>query len=94
MQVMANGRVRRNESEWRDVITGWRKSGLSAREFCQKHELQIASFHRWAQRYNGTRPEVISDFVPVTGAAASVPAPTPWKLEIALPNGITLRFQG
>jgi putative transposase len=97
MQVMSNGRVRRSESEWRELIARWGKSGVSAREFCQKQDVQVSSFHRWQQRLRETKrndPATTPDFIPVTGGSLSITAASSWSLEIALPNGATVRFQG
>jgi hypothetical protein len=89
---MSNGRVRRTESEWREVLSRFKKSGLSAREFCRREEIQVSSFLRWRQRLRGSAKR--SDFVSVV---ATSPSPSPqltWSAEVTLPDGTKLRFQG
>jgi hypothetical protein len=97
MQVMSNGRVRRSERERQEILARWAKSGVSAREFCRKEEIQFSSFQRWQQKLNGSPASIPprEDFVPVNGLLRpSPPGPSPWSLEVTLPNGVALRFQG
>jgi hypothetical protein len=89
MKLMSNGKVRRTADEWREILTQWKKSGLRPTEFCRKHELQLSSFQRWQQKLNESSRS--DDFVTV----ATAPLPTSsWALEITLPNGCKLHFQG
>jgi hypothetical protein len=92
MQVMSNGRVRRTDAEWRELLGRWKKSGLSAREFCRQEEVQVSSFHRWDQRLRGSAGS--RDFVAVTPAPTAPAAGPRWSLEVILPDNIRLRFQG
>lgn len=89
MELMSNGRVRRSEGEWREILSQWEGSGLSAQEFCRKQELQVSSFQRWRQKLNGSLAR--NEFVAIS------PLPSPvssWTLEVTLPNGSRLQFQG
>jgi hypothetical protein len=92
MQVTSNGRVRRTEGEWRELIARWRKSGLSAREFCRQEKLQASSFQRWQARLNGASDR--KEFITVLPTSREVPAVRPWVVEVTLPDGSQLRFQG
>lgn len=89
MKLMSNGKVRRNAEEWREILTRWEKSGLSVTEFCRKQELKLTSFQRWQQKLNGSSAQ--HDFVAVTTAP---PESSSWSLEVTLPNGSKLHFQG
>jgi hypothetical protein len=89
MQVMANGRCRRTESEWRQILARWGRSGQTGRDFCRSEGIRLSSFQRWHHRLVATPSE--SDFVTVTAARPSSPA---WIVEVTLPNGVNLRFQG
>lgn len=89
MKVMSNGKIRRTREEWREILTQWEKSGLGVGEFCRKQEIQLSSFQRWQQKLNGSSGK--DAFVALT------PAPQPaslWSLEVTLPNGGKLHFQG
>jgi hypothetical protein len=89
MQVLSNGRCKRTESEWRQILARFRKSGQSRRDFCRKEGLQFSSFQRWQRRLDGS-PSA-GDFVTVTATPAASPT---WTLEVTLPDIGTLRFQG
>ena len=92
MQVMSNGRVRRTEGEWRELIARFRKSGLSGRDFCRKENLQAASFQRWQVKLSGRADR--KDFITVLPAVPSQPSARAWTMEVRLPDGSRLRFQG
>ena len=49
---MAPGRTRdeQKEQEWRRWIAQWRASGLSVRDFCDRHGLAAPSFYAWRSR--------------------------------------------
>ena len=88
MQVMSNGR---------EILARWAKSGVNTREFCRKEGIQFSSFQRWQQKLKGSREPIPAgeEFVPVNGLELpSSPRPSPWSLEVTLPNGVALRFQG
>ena len=92
MQIMSNGRVRRTESERQELLARWKKSGLSVREFCRGEKVQVSSFQRWQQRSNA--PSVRKDFVTVMSASPALPRASRWMVEVVLPDGSKLRFQG
>lgn len=92
MQISSNGKVRRTDSEWQSILDQWKKSGLVPREYCRKHGIHLTSFRRWRDRLSAA--EVNDAFVPVTAALPATPSTSPWSLEVTLPNGVQLRFQG
>ena len=89
MQVTSNGKVRRSAGEWSEVFSRWERSGLTPRGFCRKEKIQLSSFRRWRQKLNDSPTG--DDFVAVTAAP---PSTSSWSLEVTLPDGTTLRFQG
>lgn len=92
MQVMANGRVRRTEEEWRTLLARWKKSGVGAREFCRKESVKLSSFLRWQQRLQGSGDA--TEFVPVIPIPSSATATAGWAVEVRLPHGVTLELRG
>jgi hypothetical protein len=89
MKVMSNGKIRRTRDEWRAILSRWERSGLSLREFCHKQEIQLSSFQRWQEKLTGASDG--DAFVALTPAPPTVSS---WSLEVTLPNGSKLHFQG
>ena len=50
MRVLADGRVRRSEAEWRGLLERFAKSGLSISAFCRRMKLPRSSFEMWRAR--------------------------------------------
>ncbi|MCP3672145.1 MAG: IS66 family insertion sequence element accessory protein TnpB [Gammaproteobacteria bacterium] len=67
-------------------------AGQSVKEFCTTNKISQGSFYKWRQQLAGPQtgsPFVdISDFVP-----NSVPAGTPWRIELDLGDGLILRLK-
>jgi len=88
MKLMSDGKVRRTEEEWCEILTQWERSGLGPKAFCREQELQLSSFQRWHLKLFGSSGR--HDFVAVTAAP---PSASSWALEVTLPNGSKLHFQ-
>src|SRR5215471_2505166 len=88
---MAHGRARdeRKERLWRRWIGEWQTSGLSARAFCQRRGLTVASFYAW-RRVLQRRDAEKAAFVPVQVVADPVPTQA-GALEVVLTDGRTVR---
>ena len=84
----ATNRVRRSAEDWQALIAGQERSGLSRVAFCRREGIGPTSFDKWKRRLLARRP---AEFVDVTPRSAS---PTAWDMEVALPNGVVLRFRG
>ena len=92
MKITSNGRVHRSAAEWRELFSRHAKSGLGVREFCLKEGIALESFRRWREKLNAEEP---SAFVPVSiESPPESSAPSSWTVEIILPGGVRLRFQG
>jgi transposase len=92
---MSQGKPRDPDKEqyWRQLIQRWQRSRLSARAFCQCHDLSLPSFYAWRrtlrQRDQRTDPAPLVTFVPVQ-VRHDDDAPPP--LELVLANGRCLRI--
>jgi hypothetical protein len=88
---MAHGRARdeRKERQWRRWIGEWQASGLSARAFCERRGLTVASFYAW-RRVLQQRAAEKAAFVPVQVVADPVPDRAS-PLEVVLTGGQTVR---
>lgn len=84
--------VRRGEKEWAKITRRFESSGLSGTVFCQREGLALSSLQRWRQRL--ASPGAVP-FVELVPPAVSAPASSSgWSLELTLPNGASIRFQG
>ena len=85
-------RRRRTREEVRQLVSAFQRSGLRAREFCQRHGLAPSTLRRNLKRAGAghapAQPAVRFVAVKLNGAApASQPAPTPTGLEVVLAGG-------
>ena len=89
MSKTTRGAKRRTKAEWIAILDRFRSSGLTRMEFCRREGVPLSSLQRWQRRLGS---EVSEGFVEL--APGPTPATSPWELEIALPNGVQLRFRG
>jgi hypothetical protein len=83
-------RKRRTESEWTEILRRFESSGLTSLVFCRREGLALSSFQRWRSRLGPVGPAEFVELVPTTRDATAAE----WSLDIALPNGVQLRFRG
>ena len=75
-------------------INQWRRSGLSKKAWCDKHEIAYATFYYWYKIYRdqvGSAPEASADKFVRLMVNDSVPGN--WWCELALANGKRIVFQ-
>jgi len=97
MRVLADGRVRRTEAEWRTLLERFEKSGLSMSAFCRRAKLPRGSFVKWRGRLAG-RPSPSPAFVEWVAPSPAVveaegSAGSSAEFELALPGGVVLRWK-
>lgn len=68
---------------WSERIEQWRSSGLSRRAWCERSGINPHTFDYWRRR----QPALLPIAVAPTAPAVVV---TPSRVDIVLPNGITL----
>lgn len=86
MQVSSNGRVRRSEAEWRQIMVRFAESGLSRRAFCLREKLHPAGFDRWYRRLAEPPRDGFVEVRPSGRAALSS-----WAVEVELACGTIVR---
>ena len=84
-------RTRRTKSQWTEILRRFASSQLGSREFCRREGLALSSFQRWHRRLGSVAAAEFVELVPTS--SASVPSSS-WSLDVSLPNGVSLRFQG
>ena len=83
------GRSRRSAEDWQALISRQEGSGLSRVAFCRREGVTTQTFDKWKRRLLARRPA--AEFVDVTPKPISSAG---WDVEVALPNGVVLRFRG
>lgn len=84
-------RRRRTEAEWTKILSRFDSSDQSAHEFCRREHLSLSSFQRWRSRLGRSGTAEFVELLPAQPVTTAEPA---WSLDIALPNGVQLRFRG
>ncbi len=98
MRVLADGRVRRTESEWRAILERYARSGLSESAFCRRAKLSRGSFVKCKQKLATKasasavmEPTFVEWIAPETkGEEATESA---GAFELSLPGGVVLRWK-
>jgi hypothetical protein len=96
MQISLSGKVRRSESEWREIFERWEQSGLSRGAFCEHEKISKASFDKWKRQLSGAAGPVARPFVELTvPSGSSLPSTSlaSGELEVAFPGGVVLRWK-
>ena len=95
MRTQSNGKIRRSEAEWREILERYERSGLSAVAFCRRAKLSTNTFAKWKRVLSGGDSKE-SGFVELT------PRPSPTldhaaraeaEFELSLPGGVMLRWK-
>lgn len=86
------GRVRRSESEWRQLIAELERSGQSQAVFCRSRGVALGSLGNWRRRLRAAMPNG-ADFVELMPAIDKGPGPG-WEVELELGTGMVLRLRG
>ena len=75
------------------LITQWKDSGKSQKEFCDEHAVTYSKFHYWLQKYRHQQPidSASSSFVRVQIAGEALPCAV--GLEVVYPDGRRLIFK-
>ena len=60
---------RRTREQWRQLVEGWPQSGLTQAQYCEHHNISVASLYRWRQILR--RPPSESRPAPAAGRAGA-----------------------
>ena len=94
---MGTRRPRRSATEWQSLILQQAESGLSAKAFCDQHDITYPSFMNWRRRLGDevlpeSSNESLPMFVELTKPSGHVEAQRNWLIELDLGTGIQLRI--
>ena len=98
MRVLADGRVRRTESEWQAILDRYVRSGLSESAFCRRAKLSRVSFGKWKRKLATKTSAPIGGEPPFVEWVApegelEEEAQTAGAFELSLPGGVVLRWK-
>jgi len=96
MRVLADGRVRRSESEWRSILERYEASGESETGFCRRSKIPRSSFVKWKRRLRSAAPSapVVPRFVEwAPPRVPTEPTSNAGEFELVLPGGVVLRWR-
>ena len=85
MKISANGKIRRTEGEWREILGRFAGSGCSQSEFCIREKISLPSFHKWRHKLS---VGVVSSFVEVGEVSKAKTS----AVELMFPSGLVLRI--
>ncbi len=95
-------RIRRNEVQWRALLSRFSASGLSVAAFCDREGVSTASFYRWRgliEQLDGGNvvatppPSAFVDLGPLdTPPSAPIPFAAPLDLHLDLGGGLSLHL--
>ena len=91
MPKSRRNRTRHTKTQWTEILRRFESSGLDSREFCRRKGLALSSFQRWRRRLGSVSAAEFVELVP--SSSPSAPSSS-WALDVSLPNGVCLRFQG
>ena len=83
--------TRRTQSDWTRILKRFESSSLAIHDFCRAEDISLSSFQRWRSRLGTATSADFVELVPTPDASA---VSTEWSVEVALPNGVQLRFRG
>jgi len=93
-------KIRRSASEWRSIITDYKTSGLTQRDFCQQRDIAYSSFTNWLIKLKKLERDWLVEsnpsalFVDVTADKPLLKAEVnEWDVELAFANGTVLRLK-
>ncbi len=80
------------EQYWRQVLAGWRSSGLSGRAYCHLRGISLPSFYWW-RREIARRDSAGIQFLPVRVVPDAMPPHGDGAIEVVLTNQRCLRVR-
>ncbi len=91
MPKSRSNRTRRTKAQWTEILRQFESTGQDSRGFCRREGLALSSFQRWRRRLGSVAGTDFVELVPTS--SPSIPSSS-WSLDVSLPSGVSLRFQG
>jgi hypothetical protein len=84
--VVSHKKTRTSKTVQRNWVKRWEISTLTQQVFCEKHKLNLKTFHGWLSKW---RSQSVS-----SACSAEIIDTTPPKLEVTLLNGVEMVLTG
>lgn len=89
-----------NKDQFMELLSQQQSSGLTAKQFCQEHSINISTFDYWKRKLKLTqpktskscRPKPSTELVPMQIQHSVSTSPHIGSIIIQFPNGIQLEF--
>jgi hypothetical protein len=91
MPKSRSNRTRRTKAQWTEILQRFESSGQDARGFCRREGVALSSFQRWRRQLGCVADTEFVELLPDTSSSDEA---STWSLDVSLPNGVNLRFQG
>lgn len=94
MESSPNPSIRRSADQWQALVEQFEQSGLSARTFCDRHQLGYASFCQWRRRLAGTvlaGSKMKAEFLDLSSLGMASKE-SGWQIVLSLGGGVELRL--
>jgi hypothetical protein len=89
--------TRRTKAQWSKIVERFDLSDQDPRQFCQREGVALSSLQRWRRQLGAVaQREKFVELVPTSSPSTADPTvpQANWSLDVSLPNGVCLRFQG
>ena len=71
------------------LIEKWQQGNQTQKDFCQEHDIKLATFHYWQKKYRNQNPKDLSGFIPMVISSSDSRT-----VEIRYPNGVIVQLPG
>ena len=71
------------------LIEKWQQGNQTQKDFCQEHDIKLATFHYWQKKYRNQNQKNLSGFIPMEISSSDART-----IEIRYPNGVIVQLPG
>lgn len=72
---------------WEEHLSGWAKSGISQKKYCEREGIAYGSFTTWRSRLNQANSPQVPSFIEAATIESERPLSNALVLQISLANG-------
>ena len=87
---------RKKATEWQELVGQYERSGLTRKQFCDKHALVLSTFDYWRHKLRRMNEAAHDETVFIalsTETEAVTKNDLPWDVELQLGEGLFLRLR-